>query len=310
MDLDPGIARYVQDLADAAAGTTGKEPWPVRRAALVAFARRYDNPHPAGLEVVNAKVPAGDHDVPVRIYRPRGSGLRPGTIYMHGGGWVLGNLDTHDAATAGLAEGAGTVVVSVDYRLAPEHPYPAGFDDSYAVLLHTAAHGQAWGIDAGRLLVAGDSAGANLAAALALAARDRKGPRLRGQVLIYPCLSHEGGLPSYRENAAGPVLTSAAMRDYWSIYLGATPSGSDQHAEPLTAKTLAGLPPAFITTAQYDPVRDDGEEYAERLRAAGIPAELRRARRLTHGWLRARHISTDSAHEFSAICDATRRLLA
>jgi acetyl esterase len=310
MDLDPGIARYVQDLADAAAGTTGKEPWPVRRAALVAFARRYDKPHPPGLEVINTSVPAGGRDVPVRIYRPAGSGLRPGTIYMHGGGWVQGDLDTHDAATAGLSDGADTVVVSVDYRLAPEHPYPAAFDDSYAVLLHTAAQGRTWGIDTGRLLVAGDSAGANLAAALTLAARDRQGPRLRGQVLIYPCLSHEGVLPSYRENAKGPVLTSAAMRDYWAIYLGDTPAGSDQHAEPLAATDLHGLPPAFITTAQYDPVRDDGEHYAERLRAAGVPVELRRAKRLTHGWLRARHISADSAQEFKAICDATRRLLA
>jgi acetyl esterase len=308
MDLDPGIARYIRESEEAFAGQTGKEPWPERRAALTEFSRRYNPPYPAGLRVSDESLRAEGRRIPIRLYRPAGDRPRPGIVFTHGGGWVQGNLDTHDSAAAGLAEGIGAVVVSVDYRLAPEHPYPAAFDDTWAVLDHVASHAADFGIDPARLAVAGDSAGGNLAAAAALAARDRGGPALRAQLLIYPCLSSDLSFASYSEYAAGPFLTTDAMRTYWSLYLDGT--ANDPLATPLAAKDLSGLPPTFITVARHDPVRDDGPAYGERLKAAGVPVEYRCADLLTHGWLRARHMSEAAGKEFAALCDAGRRLLA
>jgi acetyl esterase len=308
MDLDPGMARYIAESEAAFAGQTGKEPWPERRAALTAFSRRYNPPYPAGLRVSDDTVPAQGRRIPIRVYRPAGDGARPGIVFCHGGGWVQGNLDTHDSAAAGLAEGIAASVVSVDYRLAPEHPYPAAFEDIWATLQHVARNASQFGIDPARLAVAGDSAGGNLAAAAALAARDRGGPALRAQLLVYPCLSSEMSFPSYREYADGPFLTTEAMRSYWSLYLGGTKN--DPLATPLAAKDLSRLPPTFVTVARHDPVRDDGPAYAERLKAAGVPVEYRCADRLTHGWLRARHMSDAARREFAALCEAGRRLLA
>lgn len=307
MDLDPGMARYIAESDAAFAGLTGKESWPERRAAVTAFSLRYNLPYPAGMRVRDETVTADGLRIPVRVYHPGGEGLRPGIVFTHGGGWVQGNLDTHDSAAAGLAEGTGAIVVSVDYRLAPEHPYPAALEDTWAVLRHVAANAASFGIDAARLAVAGDSAGGNLAAAAALAARDRGGPSLRAQLLIYPCLSSDMTFPSYRDYANGPFLTSEAMRTYWSLYLNGTTG--DPLATPLIAKDLSGLPPAFITVARHDPVRDDGPAYAERLKAAGVPVEFRCADRLAHGWVRARHMSEDAGKEFAALCEAGRRLL-
>lgn len=309
MDLDPGMARYIRESEEAFAGQTGREPWPERRAALTEFSRRYNPPYPPGLQVADQAVAAAGRRIPVRVYRPAADMPRPGIVFCHGGGWVQGNLDTHDGAAAGLADGIGAVVVSVDYRLAPEHPYPAAFDDSDAVLRHVAANAAAFGIDPARLAVAGDSAGGNLAAAAALAARDRGGPKLKAQLLVYPCLSSDLAFPSYAEYAAGPFLTTEAMRTYWSLYLGAALGAKDPLATPLAADDLSGLPPTFITVARHDPVRDDGARYAERLRAAGGTVTYRCADRLTHGWLRARQMSEDAAREFDALCAAGRELL-
>lgn len=310
MDLDPGIARYIRESEEAFAGQTGTEPWPERRAALTAFSRRYNPPYPTGLSVADRTIAADGRAIPVRVYRPAGEAPKPGIVFAHGGGWVQGNLVTHDGAAAGLAEGIGAVVVSVDYRLAPEHPYPAAFDDCDAVLRHVAANPGEFGIDPARLAVCGDSAGGNLAAAAALAARDRGGPKLRAQLLVYPCLSSDLAFPSYSEYAAGPFLTTEAMRTYWSLYLGPALGQGDPLATPLSAADLAGLPPTVITVARHDPVRDDGVRYAERLRAAGVPVTYRCADRLTHGWLRARLMSEDAGREFAALCTAARQMLA
>lgn len=307
MDLDPGIKAYIAQAEAADHQGEGALSLAELRASYAAFSRAYDRPHPPGLVVTDGTVPGPAGDIPVRVYRPGGNVALPGILYLHGGGWVLGSIDTHDSITADLSDRTGAVVVSVDYRLAPENPFPAAVDDGYAALCHVAANAGSLGIDPDRIAVAGDSAGANLAAAIALMARDRDGPQLCGQALVYPALGTDFDLPSYRENAEAPMLTREAMIAYWGHYLAGDPAAADPYAAPLKAASLAGLPPAFITTAYYDPLRDDGERYAERLQASGVPVELRCAGRLVHGHLRARYISDDAAAEFDALCVALKR---
>jgi acetyl esterase len=201
------------------------------------------------------------------------------------------------------------VVIAVDYRLAPENPFPAAFDDCYAVLCHVAAHAGDFGVDAARMADCGDSAGGNLAAAVALAARDRNGPALAGQILIYPACGLDFDLTSCHENAEAPMLRRDDMVVYWTHYMGGDLSRASCYAAPMLAPHFRSLPPAFICTAQYDPLRDDGRLYGECLRNAGVPVQLRNAPRLIHGWLRARATSDDAKTEFKAICKALKRLL-
>jgi acetyl esterase len=310
--LCPGIERFIEEAAEAFADSTGEESLAEQRAAYAFFSERFRQPRPEGLSAEDAVLAAGLGDVPVRIYWPpsleRGK-LAPCILYMHGGGWVLGSVDTHDCITAEIAESTSAIVVSVDYALAPEHPFPAGFNQCFAALHMLADNGAAFGIDATRIAVAGDSAGANLAAALALAARDAGGPALIAQALIYPVLGTDRDLPSYVENANAPLLKTEEMAVYWAHYLNGKPATVSPYAAPLLAADLSGLPPALIWTAGYDPVRDDGEVFAYRLREAGVPATYRCARDLAHGYLRARAMSASAAAEFEALCGALRELL-
>jgi len=255
---------------------------------------------------------AGLGEVPVRIYRPpslKPGQLAPCILYMHGGGWVLGSADTHDCITAEIAESTGAIVVSVDYLLAPEHPFPAGFNQCRAALDMLSREPAAFGIDGRRIAVAGDSAGANLAAALALAVRGEGGPALAAQALIYPVLGTDMSLPSYRQNATAPMLKPEEMAFYWSHYLGGEPLTGNPYAEPRIAADLSGLPPSLIWTAGHDPVRDDGAVYARRLSEAGVPVIYRCAPDLAHGYLRARAMSASAAAEFEALCRELRELL-
>jgi acetyl esterase len=309
MKLDPGIEAYIA----ACAALDGPPvepppPWPERRVRYAQRCRQLDRARPPGVEVEEAAVPGPAGAIPVRVVRPAEQGARGTIVYFHGGGWVVGDLDTHDRITADLAAETGMTVVAVHYRLAPEHPYPASFDDAYAATAQLAAGAGPPGVAGSRLVVAGDSAGGNLAAATALAARDRGGPALRGQALIYPCLDARLGLPSHRENARAPMLTTAEMADYWAAYLGGR--APEPYAAPLEARALAGLPPAFVSTAGHDPLRDDGRVYAERLRAAGVAVELRDAPTLVHGFLRARAFSEVATAEFQSLCRAVRAMVA
>ncbi|MYD97549.1 MAG: alpha/beta hydrolase [Gammaproteobacteria bacterium] len=223
--------------------------------------------------------------VPARIYRPEGEGPFPVVIMFHGGGWVIGDLDTADRQSREVCRGTGALVVSVDYRLAPEHRFPAAADDCYAATRWAAEHAPDHEGDASRLAVAGDSAGGNLAAVVAQMARDRGGPRLVFQLLVYPVTDGvDPGWPSYRDNGDGYLLTTAAMGWFWNHY---APSAADRHnpyASPLQAESLAGLPPALVMTAEFDPLRDEGEAYARALRAAGVDAELVRCDGFIHGF--------------------------
>jgi acetyl esterase len=177
---------------------------------------------------------------------------------MHGGGWILGNLDTNDSVGWGFAQGTGAAVISVDYRLAPENPYPAAFDDSRAVLEYVAANGRKHGLDGSRIAVCGDSAGGNLSAALSLWSRDHSGPRIAAQALIYPVIDTDIDNDSYRQNATAPMLTRAEMMHYLDAYLGKQRQNPHMYAMPGRATDLRNLPPALVHTAEYDPLRDEG----------------------------------------------------
>jgi acetyl esterase len=247
-------------------------------------------------------------DVPVRVYRPAAEGPLPAIAYYHGGGFVIGSLDTHDGTCRALANATGCAVVSVDYRLAPEHRFPAAPEDCWSALAWMASEGEALGLDPERLAVAGDSAGGNLAAATALLARER-GPELRFQLLVYPVTDHGFDTPSYLENGEGYFLSAAMMRWFWQQYLEDASHGADPLASPLRAADLAGLPEALVLTAEYDPLRDEGEAYAARLRAAGVPTELQRYPGQIHGFFSMFDLMDDGRAAILTAARALRRAL-
>lgn len=259
---------------------------------------------PIGMMVENRMIPGRDGNaVPIRIYTPAGVGPKPALIYFHGGGFVKGDCDTSDTNGWGLAHETGAVVISVDYRLAPEHPYPAPLNDCIAALEHVTHNAADYGIDAGRIGVCGDSAGGNLAAAVALWARDHGGPKLKCQGLIYPCLTDKLEFESYRRNADAPGLTTAGMLSYWEMYLGDAMAGAstDPLATPMVATDLSGLPPAYVLVAEYDPLLDDGLIYAAKLMGFGVETGFYRADRMIHGFARARVTGADAAKAFKAM---------
>jgi acetyl esterase len=257
-------------------------------------------PELAKIEDSSLPGPAGD--VPIRIYTPSlpptpgtppgGDGPLPVVVFFHGGGFTIGSLTSHDPVAHKLAAESGAIVVAVDYRLAPEHKFPAAVEDCFAALQWVAGHAAELGGDPARIAVAGDSAGGNLAAAVAQASRTG-GPRLAAQLLIYPATDRAGNYgaaaenanyPSRQQNADGYFLTGDAMRFFAGHYLPRLKDSEDPRASPLRNADLAGLPRAVITTAEFDPLRDEGEAYAERLREADVPVELTRYDGMIHGF--------------------------
>ncbi|KLO31058.1 lipase [Mycolicibacter heraklionensis] len=227
-------------------------------------------------------------DLPIRIYRPAGteSGAAPVVVFFHGGGFVAGDLDTHDGTARMHAVDAGAVVVSVDYRLAPEHPFPAAVEDALAATEWVVAHAAELGVDPGRLAVAGDSAGGNLAAVVSQLARDAGGPAIAFQLLWYPATTYDGSLPSFTENAHAPIIDSDAIAALTLAYAGHLDlTNPPAMLAPARAENLAGLPPAYIAVAGHDPLRDDGIRYGELLAAAGVPVQVHNAETQIHGYL-------------------------
>lgn len=260
-----------------------------------ALCAAFDAPPPPGMTSEDGRV-AGR--IPVRRYRPAALTARARILYIHGGGFVVGSLDSHDAICAEIAEAAGAELVSVDYRLSPEHVWPAAFDDCWAVLVDLLLDGRP-------VILAGDSAGGNLAAGIALKARDEELRGILGQALVYPALGGDLSAGSYVEMAEAPGLTTADVAYYRDIYKAPT---GHPHAFPLAAGRLEGLPPTFITAAHYDPLRDDARVYAARLALSGVSVEFREEREMVHAWLRARFMSEGARAGFAALCDALRRM--
>jgi len=246
--------------------------------------------------VSDRSVPGPEGEIPIRVYTPEGDGPHPLLVYFHGGGFVVCDLESHDGICRSLTNAAGCVTVSVDYRLAPESRFPAAPEDCFAATRWVSEHARELGGDPQRVAVAGDSAGGNLAAVVALMARERGGPALAHQLLVYPVTDHAFDTASYEANAEGYFLTRDMMRWFWGHYLGDSEEGSHPHASPLRAMELSGLPSATVVTAEYDPLRDEGEAYAERLAKAGVPTELRRYDGMIHGFFGMTH-AIDRARE-------------
>jgi acetyl esterase/lipase len=280
---------------DAAARVAGIGPIPPMRERGIAAVRTAIEATPlpadmaamAAIEDLDVPGPAGP--IPVRVYRPSDDSAAPAVVYFHGGGMVLGSNHSFEPLARTLAATTGATVVSVDYRLAPEHPAPAQFDDAYATTEWVAAHAAELNVDGTRLAVAGDSAGGSLAAAVALAARDHDGPAICAQALMYPGLDRDMGAPSMTELVDAPMLSRADIDFMHELADRGAGAPHDAYRVPAYAADLSGLPPAIIATAACDPIRDWGERYAERLRDAGVQTTLTRYPGVYHGFLMYSH---------------------
>lgn len=304
--IEPEFAAHLAHVAELAAGRPAPVTIGERRAAYVALGRDCAVLYPAGVTSRDRRIPAGGKLIPVRTYTREGAPADLAIIFLHGGGWVLGDLDSHDSIAADLCGATSCTVVAVDYRRAPEHPFPAAFEDANDVLCHVARETALLGIVPSRIGLVGDSAGGNLVAALALASRDHRGPPIAVQALLYPVLGDDLETASYRQNAQSPTLTRDAMAEYWGLYGANEAARENPCCVPLKASHFRGLPPAIILTAGLDPARDDGIQFAKRLRGAGVAVEHRNAQNLPHGWLRGRHKSPTAGGEFQALCKSLR----
>jgi acetyl esterase len=284
MALDPDMKALLDQMA-AAKLQSFHQMTPV--AAREQMKRRVSagDPVPIG-RIEDRVIPGPNGEIPIRIYTPEGNRPFGALVYFHGGGWVVGNIEMTDQPCRMITKAAGCVTVSVDYRLAPEHKFPAGPEDCYAATKWVSDNATDLGCDASRIAVGGTSAGANLAAAAALMARDRGAPKIAYQLLVYPATRRELDTPSHKQFATDGyyILSRADMEWFWGHYLARDADAANPYACPERAKSLAGLPPALVITAEFDPLRDEGEAYAARLREEGVATVLKRYDGVTHGF--------------------------
>jgi acetyl esterase len=309
MPVTPEV-QTVLDFIAAAEGPPREEldPAELRQgyAALGAIESR-----PEVASVTDHLVPGPEGDIPVRVYVPTGEpGPRPVLVYFHGGGWVIGSVETHDGTVRAIAAGSGVTVVSVDYRLAPEHPFPAAIDDALAAIRWVVDHAVDLDVDPARLALGGDSAGGNLAAVAAqeLAAGD--GPDVRFQLLVYPVTDGAMAHGSMEENAEGYFLTRATMAWFWQQYVG-DGDRTGARVSPLRAPddVVAAVAPALVITAEYDPLRDEGEAYAARMSAAGVDVTASRYDGMIHGFFSLRDLVPEGKAAVDEACEALRAAL-
>lgn len=282
MSVHPQVAALLERAA--------RSPLPPYHSVPAFVARRIYRDTRAALapkppEITEVKLLVFDGKLAVRAYRPVRDESLPALVFFHGGGWTIGDLDTHDVVCRQIALGARCAVFSVDYRLAPEHPFPAAVEDCFFAAQHVFSHSRELRIDAQRIAVGGDSAGGNLAAVVALMARDQGAPPLAYQLLIYPATDQRCELPSHERNGEGYLLTREAIRFFRAAYLPGPKAHIDWRASPLLAESHAGLPPAFVLTAGYDPLVDEGRAYAERLAVAGVEVAYSEYAGMIHGFV-------------------------
>ena len=257
--------------------------------------------------IENRKIAGRSGEIPVRIYFPKGDGPFPGVVFLHGGGWVICDLDTHDNICRAISKRAGAVVVSVDYRLAPEHEFPAALEDSFDATCWVADNAAALEIDSRRLVVAGDSAGANMATVIAAQARDAKRPAIALQVLVYPVTDLTGfDTASHREFAEDHFLTRAVMEWFVGAYVPRAADRTRPDASPRFNADVSGLPPALVITAECDPLRDEGEAYAKRMQEHGVPVTLTRYDGMIHPFLNFLAVTPSAHAALDQIADAIR----
>lgn len=284
MGLDPQVKKLLDLMEAADAPPFESLPPEQARQAFLALNQNIEKVEPV-YNVQNQSIPGPDEDIPIRVYTPEGQGPFPALVFFHGGGWVIGNIDSHDNVCRALTNMANCVVVSVDYRLAPEHKFPAAVDDCYAATLWVSEHASEINVDPSRIAVGGDSAGGNLAAVISYLSREKGTPKLVHQVLFYPATDFAADNESRRENAKGYFLTIDAMIYFSNHYLGTKEDYKNPLASPFLIEDLSGLPPATVITAEYDPLRDEGEAYAERLKEAGVPVTATRYDGMIHGFV-------------------------
>ena len=308
MPVDPQIAVLLDVIASGEAKPMAEGTPEEARAGFRTLTVDLRDPAavPAVASVEDTTVPGAAGDLPARVYRPDGAGPLPTILLLHGGGFVIGDLDTHDITARTLANGCAAVVVSVAYRLAPEHPFPAAVDDAVAAARHVAAHLAELGGD-DRLAMAGDSAGGNLSAVVAQTFRDDGRP-LAGQLLIYPVTDMTGEHPSHAENAEGFFLDLATMEWFLRQYAGHLADHADPRLSPLHGD-LGGLAPAVVVVAEFDPLRDDGLAYAQALAAAGVPVQVRTFPGLIHGFVDMGRHSTAAQEALDETCALFRKVL-
>lgn len=304
----------IKDFQDMLAKNPAKPQWESTPSEVRASASAKWQPEYLGVADAVAKIDyryisGPTAELPIKIYTPEGIGPFPAVVFFHGGGWVAGNIEINGVQHQQIAYDARAVVIAVNYQKAPEHKFPIPFDDCYSTLQWVVANAQALNINVDEIGVAGDSAGGNLAAAVALKARDVKGPRIAFQILIYPAVDYNFEYPSMIENAVGYSLTTQGMKWYWDQYMATTDDLANPYFRPMAAENLSNLPPTFTLTAELDPLRDEGEIFAQRLHDAGVKSVLKRYDSLIHGFALMQGFLPEAREAMQDIADNIREFI-